>query len=239
MTTSTTDRPTAARSSTSDSGTWGSNGKKSNTSRLRGGGRRRSVPHLLVGALLVIACAATFVVVSVNSDDRQTVLALARPVAIGHVLTPQDLRQVNIAVDTGVSTVSAGQATSVVGKTASESLPAGALLTPQAIGSPVIPSAGQAIASLSLKPGQFPQEVSPGAHVSVVFAPSRRDGSASGSSTSSDAQPTWPAVVTSMTSPPNTQTTVVSVQLSQTAARQVAAVPAGQLSLVMLPGGGH
>jgi hypothetical protein len=47
-------------------------------------------------------------------------------------------------------------------------------------------------------------------------------------------------VVTSVASAPNEQTTVVSVQLVEGAARQVAAVPAGQLSLVMVsPGGGR
>ncbi|MBY8853919.1 hypothetical protein K7G98_39085, partial [Saccharothrix sp. MB29] len=50
----------------------------------------------------------------------------------------------------------------------------------------------------------------------------------------SDTVPVWPAVVTSVTTPANEQATVVSVQLTEAAARQVAAVPAGQLSIVML-----
>jgi hypothetical protein len=54
-----------------------------------------------------------------------------------------------------------------------------------------------------------------------------------------DSTTTWTAVVTSVTSPPNQQITVVSVQLSQAAARQIAAVSAGQLSIVMLPGSGR
>jgi hypothetical protein len=53
-----------------------------------------------------------------------------------------------------------------------------------------------------------------------------------------DSTPVWPAVVTSVTSPPNQLVSVVSVQLSETAARQIAAVPAGQLSIVMLSAGG-
>lgn len=214
-----------------------SGGKKSNASRLRGAGRRRSVPHLLLGALLVAACAAAFVLVSVNSGNRQPVLALARAVPVGHVLTAQDLRQVNVAVDPGVGVVDSSQAAAVVGKTMSESLPAGALLTPQAVGASAVPVAGQAIAALSLKAGQFPPEVSPGAHVSVVFVPTQAGGSVGSPPPSSDSTAGWPAVVTSVTAPPNAQTTVVSVQLSEAAARQVAAVPAGQLSLVMLSGG--
>src|SRR5213592_3360002 len=96
-----TDRPT--RSAT---GSWVADGTKP-ASRLRGTKRRRSVPHLLLGALLVLACAAAFLVVSLNSGNRETVLALARPVALGHLLTAQDLKQVSVAVDPGVSVVDA------------------------------------------------------------------------------------------------------------------------------------
>jgi hypothetical protein len=49
----------------------------------------------------------------------------------------------------------------------------------------------------------------------------------------------WPGTVTSVTAPANEQTTAVSVLLTETAARQVAAVPTGQLSVVLLPGGGR
>ncbi|MFI7676418.1 hypothetical protein [Actinophytocola sp. NPDC049390] len=226
------------RSSTSDA-PWVSNGKKPDaTSRLRASGRRRSLPYLLLGALLVIACTATFLLISVNSSDRQPVLALARAVTVGQTLAAQDLRQVNMAVDPGVRVVDAGQATSVVGKTMSVSLPAGALLTPDAVGAPAVPAAGQAIASLALKAGQFPAEVAPGAPVSVVFVPAGAGGSAA-SPPASDTATVWPGVVTSVTTPPNEQATVVSVQLAEAAARQVAAIPVGQLSLVLLSGGGR
>ena len=236
MTTNISTQSDTDRPASSASGSWVADGKKP-TSRLRGTNRRRSVPHLLLGALLVMACAAAFVVVSLNSGDRQPALALARPVSVGQVLTAQDLRQVNVAVEPGVSVVDAGQAASVVGRTMSASLPAGALLTLESVSGAGIPTSGQAIAALSLKPGQFPPEVSPGTHVSVVFVPGQAGAAVSGPPTA-DATTVWPAVVTSVTSPPNEQTTVVSVQLSEAAARQVAAVPAGQLSIVMLSAGG-
>ncbi|MEU0470942.1 hypothetical protein ABZ215_43750, partial [Amycolatopsis sp. NPDC006131] len=94
----------------------------------------------------------------------------------------------------------------------------------------------QAIAALALKPGQFPPEIAGGARVAVVFVPGQ-----AGTATSppADGGTVWPAVVTSVASAPNDQTTVVSVQLAEASARQVAAVPAGQLSLVMLAAGGR
>jgi hypothetical protein len=238
VTTNITTQPDTGRPSTSAAaGPWVADGKKTG-SRWRGTSRRRSVPHLLLGALLVLACAAAFLLISLNSGNRVSVLALARPVSVGQVLTTQDLRQVNVAVDPDVSVVDASQAASLVGRTMSTALPAGALLTLDAVGDGGVPTAGQAIAALSLKSGQFPHEVSPGTHVSVVFVPGQSSGSVA-SPPAPDSTTVWPAVVTSVTSPPNEQTTVVSVQLAEGAARQVAAVPAGQLSVVMLSGGGR
>jgi hypothetical protein len=156
------------------------------------------------------------------------------------MLSMQDLRQVNVAVDPGVSVVEANQAASVIGKTMSTSLPAGSLLTPEAIAASLLPDQGQAIAALALKAGQFPPEISPGSHVLVVFVPAQM-GVASPGPRSGDASWVWPAVVTSVSVPANEQTTVVSVELSEAAARQVAAAPSGQLSLIMLAtaGGGR
>lgn len=237
MTTNITTEPDTDRHTMSASGPWVADGKKP-ASRLRGTKRRRSIPHLLLGALLVLVCAAAFLVVSLNSGNREAVLVLARPVSVGQVLDAQDLKQVNVAVGPGVSVVDTSQAASVVGKTMSTSLPAGALLTIDAVSGGGVPAAGQALAALSLKSGQFPPEVSPGSSVSVVFV-SGQAGGALQSLPTPGSTTVWPAVVTSVTSPPDQQITVVSVQLSQAGARQVAAVPAGQLSIVMLPGGGQ
>lgn len=237
MTTTSTTQPDTNRPTTSATGTWTTHGKKP-TSRLRGTRRRRSIPHLLLGALLVLACAAAFLVVSLNSGTKHSVLALAQPVSVGQVLSTQDLKQVNVAVGPGVSVVDASQAASVVGKTMSENLPAGALLTLDAVSGSGMPSTGQALAALSLKAGQFPPEVSPGAHVSVVFVPGQAGAGLTDPPTQ-DSTTVWPAVVTSVSMPPNQQITVASVEVTPVAARQIAAVPAGQLAVVMLPGGGR
>lgn len=225
---------TTERETTSASGSWATNSTKL-ASRLRATKRHRSIPHLLLGALLVLACAAAFIVVSLNFSNRHAALALARSVSVGQKLTTQDLKQVNITVDPGVSIVDISQVTSMVGKTMSESLPAGALLTPAAVSGAGIPAAGQALVALSLKSGQFPPEVSPGTQVSVVFVPSQA-GTTLTRPPTPDSTTVWPAVVTSVTSVQDQQITVVSVQVRQATASQIAAVPAGQLSIVMLPG---
>lgn len=202
-------------------------------SRVSGGPhpRRRSVPYLLVGVLLVLACATCFVVISLRAGDRQPVLALARQVAVGQVLTAQDLRTVDIAVDTDVAVVPADQAGSLIGRPMATSLSAGSLVTPAAITGVSGPQPGQAIAALALKAGQFPPEIAAGTHVAVVAPPAGTSGAASYPSV---APSTWPAVVTSVTTPANTQITVVAVTLDEAEARQIAAMPAGELSVVML-----
>jgi hypothetical protein len=204
------------------------------SSRWRGGGRY-SIPHLLVGVLLVLACAVGGVLWSSAAGDRQRVLALARAVSVGQVLSTADLREVSIATDPAMSTMAASQMSTVVGRTMSTSLPAGSLLTPDVLGAPLVPSAGQAITALAVKPGMFPPELTPGARVAVVFVPSSATGPSS-VSTSPNVPATWQAIVTGVTARADEQITVVSLQLPEAVARQVAAVPAGQLSVVMLPG---
>jgi hypothetical protein len=229
-------RPDNDRPGNPTSGPWISDGKKPTVSRLRARTRSRSIPYLLLGVLLVLACVGGFVLVSLNSGDRRPVLALARGVSVGQVLTEQDLRQVNVAVDPGVAVVGVDQATTVVGRSLATSLSAGALLTPDSVGSSTVPPVGQAVAALALKPGQVPAEVNAGARVSVVFMPHQVGAT---NSPLIDTGTAWPAVVTSVTTAANEQSTVVSVQLGEAAARQVAAVPAGQLSVVLLSTGGR
>lgn len=205
-------------------------------SRWHGSGQY-SIPHLLAGVLLVLACAMGGVLWSLAAGDRQRVLALARSVSVGQVLSPADLREVSIAVDPAMSTVAASQAPTVVGRTMATSWPAGSLLTPDVLGAAQVPGAGQAITALALKPGMFPPELTSGARVAVVFVPSSATGSSSVFASPS-APETWQATVTGVTARADDQVTVVSLQLPEAVARQVAAVPAGQLSLVMLPGSG-
>ncbi|MFT7837726.1 hypothetical protein Q5530_16450 [Saccharothrix sp. BKS2] len=162
-------------------------------------------------------------------------LALARDVSVGQVLTAGDLREVGVAVDAGVAVVGADLVATVVGRPMATGVSAGALLTPASVGAAVVPVAGQAVAALALRPGQFPPEVAAGARVAVVFVPGQA-GAATGPP--GEGGPVWPAVVVGVTTAPNEQATVVSVQLSEAAARRVAAVPVGQLSIVVLSAGG-
>jgi hypothetical protein len=200
----------------------------------------RRVPYLLLGVVLVIACAAAAVIVSMHLDNRQQVLALSRPVMVGHLLSTQDLHQVLVSTDGGLDSVPAGEQSTVVGRPAAFSLPTGALLTRGSVGAPAIPVDGQAVAAVALKAGQFPPVLAPGARVAVLVAASTP---AAGTQSSSSAQvipvAQWTATVTDVGPCPDQQSTVVSLQLQEANARQLATAPSGQISLVALSGGGN
>lgn len=205
------------------------------------GGRHRSVPHLLVGALLVVACAVGFAVAASSVDHRAVVLALARPVTVGQRLTSGDVRSVRVSVEAGVATIPASMLTQVAGDQVAVSLPAGALLTRAELG-PIAVPAGQAIVAVAVKDGQAPPSMAPGEHVLLVAAASANVAVGAGTSSTPGSSGAgvggpWAGVVTDVASPSAaTDSTVVSVQLADTAARAVAALPAGQIDLVLVPG---
>jgi hypothetical protein len=214
----------------------GSSGDRSGL--LLPGGRRRSVPHLVAGALLVVACAAGFAIASARTDHRAAVLMLARPVTAGQQLGSGELRSVRVAVEAGVATIPASQLSDVVGHTVEVSLPAGALLTSAEVGAPQLP-AGQAVVAVAVKPGQAPPDLQPGDHVLLVPASTNPvgSGSASADSPSAGSGLSWAGTVITVVPPTGAgDSTVVAVQLAQTQARAVGALQTGQVDLVLVNG---
>ncbi|WP_020638803.1 hypothetical protein [Amycolatopsis balhimycina] len=197
---------------------------------------RRRLPHLLVGVLLVVVCVGGALWWAAGAQGRVSVLAIARPVSVGHVLEPADVHQVEISAADGVATIPAGQAATVLGRPMATSLTAGALLTRGSLGPSMIPASGQAVVAVGLKAGQFPLELAPGAPVLVVVAASTPTAALPAVQGSGDG-PTWPATVTGVARAESDQTTVISLQMPSATAPALARVPAGQVTLVMLAGG--
>ncbi|WP_410614552.1 hypothetical protein [Amycolatopsis sp. lyj-109] len=197
---------------------------------------RRRLPHLLVGVLLVVVCVGGALWWAASAQGRVSVLAIARPVSVGHVLEPADVHQVEISAADGVATIPAGQAATVLGRPMATSLTAGALLTRGSLGPSMIPASGQAVVAVGLKAGQFPLELAPGAPVLVVVAASTPTAALPAVQGSGDG-PTWPATVTGVVRAESDQTTVISLQMPSATAPALARMPAGQVTLVMLAGG--
>ncbi|GLY68752.1 hypothetical protein Atai01_53710 [Amycolatopsis taiwanensis] len=188
--------------------------------------------------LLVVLCVGGAVWWTTSTQDRVPVLALARPVPVGHVLTSADLRSIDVSTAPGVALIPAEQAASVLGRPMATSLGRGALLTPDAVGAPAIPVAGRAVVAVGVKPGQFPPELAAGCPVTAVVTASTGTGASSSSAQGHEPGTSWRATVVGVSAGGADQTTVVSLDLDATSASQVAQVPAGQLALVMQPAGG-
>jgi hypothetical protein len=213
---------------------WASRDGKT-PARLSGGSRRRSVPHLLLGVLLVAVCSAGGVFAGMQLGDRESVVALARAVAVGQLLEVQDLKQVSMAVDSGMDVLPASAASTVVGRPVAFSLPVGSLVTRSLLSVPQIPAPGKGVAAVGLKPGQFPPDLAPGTTVAVLATPGQSPavGTPVGQTSS------WTAVVAAVAARETEQITVISLQLAESDARALTSAPAGQLSLVAIAGGGR
>jgi len=197
--------------------------------------RRRSAPLAVAGVLVVAGCAAVFAAGWVQAGHRQPVLALARAVSAGQVLTPADLAVVRVSAAGPVTLLPASAESTVLGRPAAAGLPAGSLLTAGEVGS-AAPAAGQEVLGVAVKPGQYPPDLSAGQIVDVLSTPA-----ASGSSVSSvggAALPVGTAVVLSVVQAAAAGVTVVELQTSANAVPQVAAAAAtGQISLATVAAG--
>src|SRR6059058_4486663 len=128
-------------------------GARAGTSRGERGpwraGRRRRVPYLALGGLLVVLCVLGFAAVTVRLGQRVSVLAVAQPVAAGQRIEAADLTQVSAADDPSLGLIPAAQASAVVGRTAVVPLLPGTLLTQSLIGDAAFPPSGKVVASVA------------------------------------------------------------------------------------------
>jgi hypothetical protein len=207
--------------------------------------RRRRLPFVALGGLLVIVCVLGYAFGAVRLGDRVQVLAVARPVAAGQAISAADLRQVSAAQDSGVQLIPADQAQQVIGRTAVVPLVAGTLLSPSLVGEAAFPPAGKVAASLALKPGQYPQGLSTGARVAAFVSATGvgSDGQPAPATTSGKggaAPAQVPAVVLGVDLAGDGQgATVITLLLDASDAPTLAAASAGGVVLVQTAPGGN
>lgn len=148
------------------------------------GRRRRWRPARVWAGLVVTAvCAAVFVVAARGSDDRVSVLAVARPVQAGQLISRADLSEVDLRGAGIPGVVPASEAGQVVGRVAVVPLMPGALLSPAQVGDGgQFPPAGRSLVAVLVKDGAAPSGLAAGQRVAVVAGPTQGSGRADAAS---------------------------------------------------------
>ncbi len=114
------------------------------------------------------AGATTGVVALAQVDQRSPVLVAASDLSAGHVLTPEDVRVVELAGAEGLSTVS--DPAQVVGSVLALPVAEGGLLSQEIVGADGSQLAANEVAiSAQLGPGRVPSSVRTGSQVVVVI----------------------------------------------------------------------
>jgi hypothetical protein len=196
-------------------------------------GRRRSTPHILAGALLVLVCAVGFAVTALRVDARTAVLALARAVPAGHTLSAADLTMVRIVPDPALAVISHTRQPSVIGRTVRLPVAAHTLLSESILGPAAWPPPEQSLVAVLVQPGRAPDGLVAGGHVLVLVVPATSStGEGSGGNTLRAA-----ATVMSVGAADGQGARVVSLLLPSPDAVQVAEA-AGEVALVIQGEGG-
>jgi hypothetical protein len=204
----------------------------------RGPGRRRQLPLVVVGVLLVLGCALAFTDASLRLGSREEVLVVAQPVAAGQVLTGAELRAARVSTGSGLDVVLSGQEATMVGRRAAVALVAGSLLTASEVGSPPAVGSGYMVVAVGLKAGAYPPELAPGDRVQVVPVTSTSSGGTDTASVTAGSPVGATVLSIEPASSDSDSPTVFSLQVSAKDADEVASLSAaGQASLVEVGGG--
>lgn len=214
------------------------------TPRRQPPGRRRQIPLVVVGVLLVIGGALAFADASLHLGSREEVLVVSRPLGAGHVLSSGDLQTVRVSTGSGLQVVPLSDEASVVGRPLALPLGAGSLLTRNEVGSPSPVASGSEVVALGLKPGQYPPDLGPGDRVQVVPVISSSSPSGPASSTPGTSQSGITSAVTAVvlavdvSSVDSQSPTVFSLRVANGDADEVATLAAaGNASLVQVGSG--
>lgn len=191
--------------------------KRQVTARNRG--------RIAAGVFVVALAGLLAVLVYGNVGQRHTVLAVARTVDPGQVISDADLTVVRVAADPNVHTVASSQRSSIVGQRATVRLLPGSLLTPDSVTRGNGLAEGLSVVGAVVKPGQYPLGLRSGDQVRVVII-----GGPSGD------RPV-DATIVNVASSGGSDGTAISLGVPEEAATRVAAAPGaeGRLLLVVPP----
>jgi len=173
------------------------------------------------------------------AGHRVPVLAVARNVPAGSVITQSDLSVATIS-GSGMTTIPARQESQVTGRTAAVGLQSGALLVPSDITSAPVPGPGQQLVPIPLKSIELPASgLAPGDQILVIATPGSGGQAASGQSGPPALTGSVPATIYQVSAADQsgdvTVDLIVSAQNGSPVARQAST---GQIAIIVTPGNG-
>lgn len=190
---------------------------------------RRRPLLVLASVAAVIAGALLGVWAYTSSTTSREVVAVRSSIPRGEVIDRADLMLVRVTLDPSLAPVDGSRIDDLVGQRAAMDLPAGGLVTDEAVTATVLPARGQSVVGISLPAALLPgQPLQAGDAVRVVATPGEQGEVAPGE------QRSIPAIVVGVAADPEDGRTVVSVQVPYAAAAELAARAAtGKVALVL------
>jgi hypothetical protein len=188
------------------------------------------MPWLALALVLVVGGGLLVGLLVQSAAERSTVLAAARSIAPGQVITDADLRVVDVGVDGEASLVAASARSSIVGKVAVVGIPEGALLAPGQVAAGGGIEAGMVVVGALLAPGELPVATLRAGDAVTLVAVSGGQGA--------DLESLGTGRVFTTTAGTQTGSVFVSLVVDETIAEQVVDVASQQrLRLLLLPAG--
>lgn len=108
-----------------------------------------------LAVLLIVGSAAVAGLLAVRLDSRSAVLVAGRPIAIGQQITKADLREARVASE-GLGLIPVSRSGQVIGKYASQAIPAGRLLDAGMLQQRGYLTAGMVAVGVAVPPGRMP-----------------------------------------------------------------------------------
>jgi hypothetical protein len=193
--------------------------------------RRRSM--LWLG--IALACLGALITAWLFSatGHRQPVLALAKNVPAGSVITSADLSVASVS-GSGITTIPSRQENQVTGETAATALSAGSLLVPSDLTAATVPGRGQDLVPVPLKTQDLPASgLAPGDQVLVIATPGS-GGQAASSTSASQLGGNVPATVYQVSAPDESGEVTVDLLVQSRYGPPVAEqASTGQLALIV------
>ncbi|GAB2717372.1 SAF domain-containing protein [Kitasatospora kifunensis] len=196
---------------------------------------RRRRPALLGLSIALVATGGLLGAYAVLATGQHaSVLALARPVTEGAVITDSDLTTASITLDpAALKPIRSADRGLVVGKRAANDLHPGALVTKDDLTDAPLVAANQQLVGILLKPGQLPSSpLAPGMAVLIVTTPTQDPNAPS----PIGAPPTMAAKVVRVGAPDTTGALTLDVAVPATDGPVLAARAAtGRIAVIVAP----